>query len=238
MLSQSQLLNQQMLQMQQLQMQMANQQRLHQSQPVLSQPQVGQAGQVGQNGRPLSQTHMRPGAAAVNGQMTAGQAVVNGQMAAGQAVVSPQMAAVPSTQAAVSGQVVQQQVPVTTAQQQQQQLALVKQQQQQLQQQQQANGVQYVQLSNGLLVPVNGLAPNVGQVGQVGQVSGQQMPHRNMSATSGTASSNINKHQYTSIEEAKKLAQSQDEVESPNSKKAQKKQMMFSKDAGLKCSQI
>lgn len=202
-LSQQELLNQQMLQMQQLQM--ANQQRLHQSQPVLNSamPQANQ--------RPMSQQIVRPIQTPITQQMA--QQTHQQQMAQ-QQIAQQQMAQQQMAQQHLAQQQMAQQQLA------QQQLAQQQSAQQQIAQQQMAqqNGIQYVQLSNGVIVPSQQVMPQPIQ---------QKQPVN-------STSNNSSKHQYSSIEET--LKQSLDQTD--NSKSAQKLQLNMSQDAGLKCSQI
>ena len=191
MMSQQELLNQQMLQMQQLQL--ANQQRLlHQSQPVLN----GQHPQQ-QVQRPMSQQAMSTG---TNYQYHA-QTQPSTQPTQ-HVPVQAQHVPVQAQQVPVQAQ----QVPVQA-----QQVSV------QAQQTYQQNGIQYVQMSNGMLVPV------------VAQQQTQQVTSSNPSEPKNVSSSSVNKHHYSSIQEAKAESKS---------KSAQKAQLHMSQDAGLKCSQI
>lgn len=96
------------------------------------------------------------------------------------------------------------------------------------------NGVQYVQLTNGMLMPVQ-------QQTQQSFLGAQVQAQTNVTGTypsavvTSSATLNMTKNHYASIEESK-LQKSADAVD--NSKNAQKQQMNLSKDAGLKCSRI
>ena len=104
----------------------------------------------------------------------------------------------------------------------------------------QQNGVQYVQLTNGMLVPVQQQAI-VTQQSFLGAQQPVEAPTNVAGSyptvvTSSTMNSTTKNH-YSSIEESRmQLQKSADAVD--NSKNAQKQQMNLSKDAGLKCSRI
>ena len=218
MLSQQEILNQQMLQMQQLQTQMANQQRLHQSQPTL----VAGGAQITQHDqRPASQQIIRPIQVPVSQQQQMAQ---QNQLA--------------QLQQAQQNQQYQQQAAQQT------QLQQLQQQQQYMTQQ---NGVQYVQLYNGVMMPVvtqpQQTQPVIQQQTQqqapavvVSPPQHQQKPnglaHHGSNSVNSPPKSIVssNKHDYSSIEEI--------DGRKNKSKTAQKLQLDLSQDAGLKCSQI
>ena len=221
MLSQQEILNQQMLQMQQLQTQMANQQRLHQSQPTL----VAGGAQITQHDqRPASQQIIRPIQVPVNQQQ---------QMAQQNQLAQLQ-------QQAQQNQQYQQQAAHQT------QLQQLQQQQQQYMTQQ--NGVQYVQLYNGVVMPVvtqpQQTQPVIQQQTQQQSPAVVVSPPQNQQKPNGLAhngSNSVNSppksivssnklHDYSSIEEI--------DGRKNKSKTAQKLQLDLSQDAGLKCSQI
>lgn len=203
MVQQQMLSQQEILNQQMLQMQqlqMANQQRLYQSQPVL--PQVAQ-----QNGqRPMSQ--QIPVVQQVNAQQNRpAQQIVQQVMAQQNRPAQP----IPVVQQVAAQQNRQSQQIMT-------------------QQTSQQNGIQYVHLSNGMLMPVMSVAP---QQPSAQQPSAQQNTQQNYIMPQHEAksvSSSPNKHTYSSIKEAK--------TEISDSKNAQRAQLAMSQDAGLKCSQI
>ena len=214
MLSQQEILNQQMLQMQQLQM--ANQQRIHQSQPILNPQQQPVNGQ-----RPLSQQTVRPVSQQI-GSVTQQIGPITQQ-------VGPQTQQI---QAPIVQQVMQQQHAQQTAQLHQQYVS------------QQQNGIQYVHLSNGMLMPM--VAQQGQQSQQQPQVAPQTVAQQNYivpnqepaqpqtnNANSSKPVSSSNKHTYSSIPEPKKP-----KTGISDSKNAQRAQLAISQDAGLKCSQI
>lgn len=220
MLSQQEILNQQMLQMQQLQTQMANQQRLHQSQPTL----VAGGAQITQHDqRPASQQIIRPIQVPVSQQQ---------QMAQQNQLAQLQ-------QQAQQNQQYQQQAAQQT------QLQQLQQQQQYMTQQ---NGVQYVQLYNGVVMPVvtqpQQTQPVIQQQTQqqapavvVSPPQHQQKPnglaHHGSNSVNSPPKSIVSSnklHDYSSIEEI--------DGRKNKSKTAQKLQLDLSQDAGLKCSQI
>merc|ERR1719400_153952 len=111
----------------------------------------------------------------------------------------------------------------------------------------QQNGVQYVQLSNGMLIPM--VTQQQGQQNQQNQpqvaqqnyivpnqqpVQQPQQPTNTTDASSKPVSS-FNKHTYSSISESKGK---QPKTDVSDSKNAQRAQLAISQDAGLKCSQI
>lgn len=109
--------------------------------------------------------------------------------------------------------------------------------QQLVQQQQQQNGIQYVHMSNGMLMPV--MTQQYQQVPVSAAATSQQ--HYIMPATNTTnslpktvsSSSSFNQHTYSSIAEHQKA-----KTGIADSKNAQRAQLAISQDAGLKCSQI
>ena len=98
----------------------------------------------------------------------------------------------------------------------------------------QQNGVQYVQLSNGMVVAQPQTQQQIPVTQQVSAMA-QQQPKSVSSA---------NQHHYSSIQDASnsKLQSAkpvvQTETDSSKSKSAQRAQLNLSQDAGLKCSQI
>ena len=206
---QQQMLSQQELLNQQMlqmqQLQMANQQRLHQSQPVLNSAMSQQVL------NPVQRQDQRP----MSQQM----------MRPIQAPLTQQMA-----QQTHQQQMAQQQSAVMA---QQQSAAMA--QQQSAAMTQQNGSVQYVQLSNGLLMPVVSHQNSAAMAQQPQAVMTQPtaavapMAHQPQTKP---VSTNSSKHQYSSIEETLKTDQTD------NSRSAQKLQLNLSQDAGLKCSQI
>ena len=109
---------------------------------------------------------------------------------------------------------------------------------------QQQNGIQYVHLSNGMLMPM--VAQQGQQSQQQPQVAPQTVAQQNYivpnqepaqpqtnNANSSKPVSSSNKHTYSSISEPKKP-----KTGISDSKNAQRAQLAISQDAGLKCSQI
>ena len=219
MLSQQEILNQQMLQMQQLQM--ANQQRLHQSQPILVPP----SQQPVNVQRPMSQQVMGP----VSQQIQAPPVVQ-------QVVQQPQLSNIASDIAQLQSQH-QPQASVMA-----QQNNTVPNQQQYVTQQ---NGIQYVHLSNGMLMPMmtqqlsQQQPPQVSAMAQQNYIVPNQQQTQPQQQQTNTVNSqpkpvsSFNKHTYSSITES-----NQPKAAIADSKNAQRAQLAKSQDAGLKCSQI
>jgi len=111
----------------------------------------------------------------------------------------------------------------------------------------QQNGVQYVQLSNGMLIPMvtqqqgQQTQQNQPQVAQQNYIVPNQQPVQqpqqptNTTDASSKPVSSFNKHTYSSISESKGK---QPKTDVSDSKNAQRAQLAISQDAGLKCSQI
>ena len=171
------------------------------------------------------------------------QQPVNGQRPMSQQTVRPVSQQVGPITQQVGPQTQQIQAPIVQQVMQQQNAQQTAQLHQQYVSQQQ-NGIQYVHLSNGMLMPM--VAQQGQQSQQQPQVAPQTVAQQNYivpnqepaqpqtnNANSSKPVSSSNKHTYSSISEPKKP-----KTGISDSKNAQRAQLAISQDAGLKCSQI
>ena len=171
------------------------------------------------------------------------QQPVNGQRPMSQQTVRPVSQQVGPITQQVGPQTQQIQAPIVQQVMQQQNAQQTAQLHQQYVSQQQ-NGIQYVHLSNGMLMPM--VAQQGQQSQQQPQVAPQTVAQQNYivpnqepaqpqtnNANSSKPVSSSNKHTYSSIPEPKKP-----KTGISDSKNAQRAQLAISQDAGLKCSQI
>ena len=171
------------------------------------------------------------------------QQPVNGQRPMSQQTVRPVSQQVGPITQQVGPQTQQIQAPIVQQVMQQQHAQQTAQLHQQYVSQQQ-NGIQYVHLSNGMLMPM--VAQQGQQSQQQPQVAPQTVAQQNYivpnqepaqpqtnNANSSKPVSSSNKHTYSSISEPKKP-----KTGISDSKNAQRAQLAISQDAGLKCSQI
>ena len=171
------------------------------------------------------------------------QQPVNGQRPMSQQTVRPVSQQVGPITQQVGSQTQQIQAPIVQQVMQQQHAQQTAQLHQQYVSQQQ-NGIQYVHLSNGMLMPM--VAQQGQQSQQQPQVAPQTVAQQNYivpnqepaqpqtnNANSSKPVSSSNKHTYSSIPEPKKP-----KTGISDSKNAQRAQLAISQDAGLKCSQI
>ena len=171
------------------------------------------------------------------------QQPVNGQRPMSQQTVRPVSQQVGPITQQVGPQTQQIQAPIVQQVMQQQHAQQTAQLHQQYVSQQQ-NGIQYVHLSNGMLMPM--VAQQGQQSQQQPQVAPQTVAQQNYivpnqepaqpqtnNANSSKPVSSSNKHTYSSIPEPKKP-----KTGISDSKNAQRAQLAISQDAGLKCSQI
>jgi len=216
------------------------QQQMLSQQEILNQQmlQMQQLQMANQQRLHQSQPVLNPQQQPVNGQRPMSQQAVPTAQPMGPTQMIPttqQMGpATQQIQAPIVQQVIQQQHAQQTAQLHQQYVT-------------QQNGVQYVQLSNGMLIPMvtqqqgQQTQQNQPQVAQQNYIVPNQQPVQqpqqptNTTDASSKPVSSFNKHTYSSIPESKGK---QPKTDVSDSKNAQRAQLAISQDAGLKCSQI